>query len=133
VGEPAALEGARLGSSPDHLRALRLRRSCLLLFPVRWLRSMSKSNSGCSGETFVKKSLAFSFVFLALLLAAQLMAQAAPPFSADIIMHSQRGDMSGKFFSSPTKTRMDMQTPGGSVSNITDMPGKKFYLVMHDR
>jgi uncharacterized protein DUF4412 len=81
----------------------------------------------------VKKSLAFSFVFLALLSAAQLMAQAAPPFSADIIMHSQRGDMIGKFFSSPTKTRMDMQTPGGSVSNITDMPGKKFYLVMHDR
>jgi hypothetical protein len=50
-----------------------------------------------------------------------------------MIMHSPRGDTQGKFFFTATKTRTDMQTPGGSVSTITDVPGKKVLLVMHDR
>ena len=82
----------------------------------------------------MKKRLTSCSAFLLLLWAVQALAQAAPaPFSADMIMHSHQGNMTGKFYFSVTKTRMDMQTPGGSVSNITDMPAKKLYMVMHER
>jgi len=51
-----------------------------------------------------------------------------------MVTHSTRGnDITGKFYFGGTKTRMDMQTPGGSVSNITDVTEKKFYMIMHDR
>lgn len=84
-------------------------------------------------RTYVKKLHAFSFVFALAVAATAVWAQAPSQFSADMLMHSAHGDMNGKFFYSVTKTRMDMQTPGGSISNITDIPAKKLYMVMHDR
>ena len=48
-----------------------------------------------------------------------------------MIMHSQHGDMNGKMFYAGKKIRMDMQSPGGSISNITDITAKKNYMLMH--
>ncbi len=68
-----------------------------------------------------------------LLFAIGLLAQAPSHFSADMLMHSQHGDMNGKLFFAGTRIRMDMQSPGGSVSNITDITAKKHYMLMHER
>jgi hypothetical protein len=69
-----------------------------------------------------------------LMCASWATAQVAPAeYSADMIMHSPRGDTNGTFYFSANKTRMDMQTPGGAVSTITDIPAKKVYMVMHER
>lgn len=82
----------------------------------------------------MKKRLVLSFTLLILLSTAAATAQVSvPEYSADMIMHSQHGDTNGKFFFSPTKTRMDMQTQGASVSTITDVPAKKVYMIMHER
>ncbi|HEX6879704.1 MAG TPA: DUF4412 domain-containing protein [Terriglobales bacterium] len=62
--------------------------------------------------------------------------QAAPAqFSADMVMHSPRGNnMNGKFFFGGTRTRTDMTMPdGGSMSTITNVPEKKVFIVMHQR
>lgn len=79
----------------------------------------------------MKERLAVSVVSF-LLFATSGIAQAPSQFSADMIMHSQRGDMNGKMFYAGKKIRMDMQSPGGSVSNITDITAKKNYMLMHD-
>jgi hypothetical protein len=87
----------------------------------------------CEGDFDVKKRLGFILLLLfssALPSIAQL---TAAQFSADMLVHTKQNDMKGKFFFTPTHTRMDMQIPGGSVSNITDVTEKKFYMVMHDR
>lgn len=79
----------------------------------------------------MRKRLAFS-VILILLFSFSAIAQAPSHFSADMIMHSQRGDMKGKMFFAGPKIRMDMQSPGGSISNITDISAKKNYMLMHN-
>ncbi len=79
----------------------------------------------------MKKRLAISVIPI-LLFAFSGLAQAPSHFSADMIMHSQHGDMNGKMFFAGTKIRLDMQSPGGSVSNITDLTAKKNYILMHN-
>ena len=79
----------------------------------------------------MRKRLAVS-VILVMLLAAAVMAQTPSHFSADMIMHSQHGDMNAKMFFAGTKIRMDMQSPGGAISNITDITAKKNYMLMHN-
>jgi hypothetical protein len=82
----------------------------------------------------MKKRLVHSFAFLVLLSGSWAAAQVSQSqYSADMIIRSQNGDMNAKFFYSPVKTRMDMQTPGGAVSTITDVPSRKVFMVMHDR
>jgi hypothetical protein len=82
----------------------------------------------------VEQRLAPYFTIFLLLSTAAAIAQVSPTeYSADMVTHTQRGDMTGKFFFTPAKTRMDMQTPGGAVSTITDVSAKKVILVMHDR
>lgn len=70
-----------------------------------------------------------------LILATVAVAQLAPsPFTADIKMHSPRGeDMTGKFFYAGQRMRMDMDARGRSMSTITDLAGKKAYTLMHEQ
>ncbi len=68
-----------------------------------------------------------------ILLGVIAIGQAPSHFSANMLMHSQHGDMNGKMFFAGNKVRMDMKTPGGSMSSITDTAAKKNYMVMHDQ
>ncbi|MGE5111397.1 MAG: DUF4412 domain-containing protein [Acidobacteriaceae bacterium] len=81
----------------------------------------------------MKKRLAVSVVPI-LLFGLSAMAQVAPAqFSADLLMHSQRGDMTGKMFFAGKKMRTDMETPGGAMRNITDVEKKQVVMVMPER
>ncbi|MDT8066709.1 MAG: DUF4412 domain-containing protein [Terriglobia bacterium] len=78
------------------------------------------------------KRLAVSTIPI-LLFAISAMAQVMPSqFSADMVTHTSHGDMKGKMFFGGTNIRIDMESPGGPVSNITDITAKKNYMVMHN-
>jgi len=59
-------------------------------------------------------------------------AQMGPsPFSADMSVKSKSSEkMTGKFYFSGQKLRMDMNTQGGTFAMIHDMPGKVTYMLM---
>ncbi len=83
----------------------------------------------------MKRLLSFlGLISTALVMATISLAQAPAQFSADMSIHANRGeDMKGKFYFGGKKVRSDMTTPGGSVSNITDVDAKKMYTVMHSQ
>ncbi len=68
------------------------------------------------------------------LLSFTALAQAPAQFSADMTVHTTRGDdMKGKLFFGGKKMRTDMDMRGRSMSTITDLESKKAYTLMHEQ
>ncbi len=87
------------------------------------------------GRVTLKKRLSlFAILATTVLLGAAALAQAPAQFSADMSIHSGRGeDMKGKLYFGGKKIRMDMDSRGRSISNITDLNAKKAYVLMNEQ
>lgn len=69
-----------------------------------------------------------------MILGAAALAQAPAQFSADMTVHTMRGeDLKGKLFFGDKKMRTDMDMRRGSVSTITDLDAKKAYTLLHEQ